>query len=139
MSQYVLIIGTVPLEELTLDSLDGTRRTFAISTSHNPPVGLQLVQSYCPIPLYLIHSICAQNRAELLRQTLEIKFRKDNLHSFWYSLTASQIQFLTSLNEANFQQMIGFIHRQERKPDLSTDEALALINDSLTRAANALQ
>lgn len=133
MSQYVILIET----SLASDDLKESR--CALVTSSNPPSGLEHLQDYCPIPIKLIHSIQAANRTDYLLKTLQIKFKQAHRYSFWYDLNTEQIAFIKSITAENLSNMIGLIHKAERKPDLNRDEVSALIAASLATTEKILK
>lgn len=132
MSQYVILVETAPL-------LVNPTRLYALTTSSHPPTGLELLQNYSPVSLTLIHAIQAGHRTDYLKQTLDIKYRSAHLYSFWYALTPADIAFIKSISDDNFQNMIGFIHRQLKPPDMTPEETQALLQRQLDKAADLLK
>jgi hypothetical protein len=146
MSQYVILIQTVLTPNSIIDPFavrvfDGHTSApvtlYALTTSNHPPTGLSLLQNYCPVKLELLHTIHTASQTDILRQTLEIKFRHRLLHSFWYALDLNEIEFICNLNERNFSQMIGFIHKQLRKSEMSENQTRDFIAEQIAKAKAA--
>jgi len=127
MSQYIILAkaNTEPIY-------------YALTTSNHPPTGMQTLQNFCPIVLELLHTIHTDNSSDNLLRTLQIKFKPQHTHSFWYQLQPEHITFIQSITTANFHNIIGLIHKQERKPDLNNEEVQTLIAESLKKAEGAL-
>ncbi len=150
MSQYILLIRTADTPNTVIDpyclrtaetiAADTAPVTiYALTTSNRPPTGLALLQNYCPVRLAIIHTIAAGNQTEYLERTLKIKFHNRLLHSFWYAFSLDDIAFLQSLNERNFSSMIGFIHRQLKKPEMDQNQGEQYVKDLLQKAEQALK
>lgn len=142
MSQYILLIKaplTYGLHAPGNLRLSTPHDSYALTTSNHPPTGLLILQNYNPSRLTLIHSIRAASGTDNLLRTLEIKFHSKHLHSFWYAFLPEDIEFIKSLNESNFNQMIGLIQRQLKKPDMSAPELDNFIAEQLAKADGALE
>ncbi len=112
---------------------------YALTTTNHPPTGLALLQHYCPIKLETVHSVRAGNASDNLLLTLQIRFQNRRLHSFWYALSAEDINFIKLLTETNFNSMIGFIQRQLKKPGMDRTQTQEFIQKQLKKAESALR
>lgn len=128
MSQYVVLLTTLSLDE----------PLYALTTSSNPAAGISILQDYCPVPLELLHTISTGNSTDNLIKTLRIKFHSQLSHSFWYNLNPEQVAFIQTITTENFRNIIGLIHKAERKADLNQDEVNELLAESLKKAEGAL-
>lgn len=146
MSQYLILVSTSMDRRNNDADYDLTHYIdfpiepyYALTTSNQPPVGLSLLQNYCPLKLKLIHSIHSGTQTDSLDRTLRAKFQSQLLHSFWYAFTPDDIIFIKSLNERNFSSMIGFIQRQLKKPEMNQTQTQEFIQEQLKKAESALQ
>lgn len=136
MSQFVILAQTPVIHILSTD--DPYHAIYALTTSNDPVIGLAILNNYSPLPMQLIHSIHAGNRTDLLKQTLEIKFRPQLLHNIWYNFASEHLAFLRSLNESNFAQMIGFIQKGLAPPEMTKEQMQADNARLLEKAASLL-
>lgn len=137
MSQYVILIQTPSIE--IYHGLDHRSAIFyALTTTNHPPTGLLNLQNFCPVKLEAIHFINSRNQTDILLKALQIKFQHRLLHSFWYAFSPEDITFIKALNEHNFSNMIGFIQRGLKKPDMNQDQLQAFIQEQLQKAEGAL-
>ena len=136
MSQYVILIRSVNTFDLEPGNPD---YVYALTTSNHPPTGLTMLQNYCPVKLETIHYIRAGNGTDNLLLTLRIKFQDRQLHSFWYAFSTEDVTFIKSLNESNFNSMIGLIQRQLKKPEMDQAQTQEFINEQLKKAESALR
>lgn len=149
MSQYIILIQTADTPNSVIDPYRLRTAEFlavntapvtlyALTTTNHPATGLALLQNYCPVKLQTVHTINSRNQTEILQRTLQIKFQHRLLHSFWYAFSLDEVEFIKSLNEHNFSNMIGFIQRQLKKPDMDSAELQAFVNEQLQKAEGAL-
>lgn len=135
MSQYLILIRTV----LTFDFVPGEpNHAYALTTTNYPPTGLSILQNYCPFALETVHTIHSGNQTDVLLQTLQIKYRKQLIRSFWYDFTFQEVSDIQALNERNFSQMIGFIQKQLRRPEMTQEEAMRLAKEQALKIENLL-
>lgn len=152
MSQYLILIQTAPTYNPVIDPFSlwtGDYKhpehqripviVYALTTSNHPPTGLALLQNHCPVKLQVIHIVHAGNATDNLVRTLQIKFRHRLLHSFWYAFSQEDLEFIKSLNERNFNSIIGFIQRQLKKPEMNQTETQEFINEQIRKAEGALR
>ena len=137
MSQYVILIQTANMS-LT-DDYARPITLYALTTTSFPPTGLAVLQNYCPVKLETVHSIHTRMQTDYLLRTLQIKFQPRLLHSFWYALAQDEIEFIKSLNEHNFSNMIGLIHRQLKKPETNATQGANFIAGQIAKAESALK
>lgn len=105
----------------------------AISLAVNPDYMLSSLNEYSPVLCQLVHIVRADNRAEYLLRTLQIRYQTKKLHSFWYRLSPTDVAFIKSLTDQNFFEIAGFINRQAvpppppRPPVIPADELLDFV------------
>ena len=136
MSQYLILARTTNLLYKGFEYPCG--QVYALTTSNHPPTGLSYLQNYCPLTLEIVHVIHSRNQTEILEQTLRIKFRDRLLHSFWYTFTPKEISLIKSLNEQNFSNMIGFIQRELKRPEMNREQLEQFVSEQLQKAESAL-
>lgn len=88
----------------------------AISLAVDPQLSLDSLNDYSPVRCQLVHAIRADNRAEYLLRTLQIRYQAKKLHSFWYRLNPQDVAFIRSLTDKNFFEIAGMINRATMPP-----------------------
>ena len=89
---------------------------YAISQATNPENALTMLRAHCPIPVKLLHAIRAGNRSEYLERSLHIRYRAQQLHSYWFLLSDQDLAFIKTLDDTNFFRIAGFLNKQAAPP-----------------------